>query len=380
MNALALMLCTSIASTLAQAEPTPSPSPAPSATPFQVKGVQVDPILSYSGIFTHNVNPTGSFDTSTGADESSRSGPTNVLLAAAKTAGPVQFGITGGLYSFPVIGTAGNGFLAQQANTNLFGIIPVAYLTYAPTGNFSISAGKNATLLGTEGTFTYQNFNIQRGIGWNEEPVVSRGVRVSGTDHKLSASLELNDGFYTARYNTFEGAISFAPSPTESVGFAFLLAPTGALPNATASIANKREYNPTFTLNLGRWSLAPYALFIFSPADGALGYTNGERATILAAPLSYTLNRHWSFGARVEYGENGGTTTETSANANLLGYGPGSTAWTFTLTPTYKNGIAVFRTELSDVVIANFAPGFGFGPNGTLPTQTRVALEVGIRY
>jgi hypothetical protein len=92
------------------------------------------------------------------------------------------------------------------------------------------------------------------------------------------------------------------------------------------------------------------------------------------------LNSSWSLPLRVEYGHNGSTPSDTGLNANLLGYGPGSSAWTFTLTPTYRHGIFFARAEASQVNISHFSPGIAFGTSGTQSNQFRVGAETGIQF
>ena len=47
--------------------------------------------------------------------------------------------------------------------------------------------------------------NIERGLLWNQEPVVSRGVQANYTMGPLALSLSLNDGFYSDKYNWLIG-------------------------------------------------------------------------------------------------------------------------------------------------------------------------------
>jgi hypothetical protein len=64
---------------------------------------------------------------------------------------------------------------------------------------------------------------------------------------------------------------------------------------------------------------------------------------------------------------------------NLL-YGPGSNAWSITLTPTYQYKIFFARAEISHVGSNSTTPGLAFGPGGTNTTQTRFLFETGILF
>jgi hypothetical protein len=61
-------------------------------------------------------------------------------------------------------------------------------------------------------------------------------------------------------------------------------------------------------------------------------------------------------------------------------YGPGSTAWSFTLTPTYQYKKIFTRTDISYVGAGNITPGLAFGTFGTKPSQTRGMVELGFLF
>ncbi len=62
-------------------------------------------------------------------------------------------------------------------------------------------AGKLPTLIGAEYTFTFENMNIERGLLWNQENAVNRGVQANFTSGPVAVSVSWNDGFYPNRYN-----------------------------------------------------------------------------------------------------------------------------------------------------------------------------------
>jgi hypothetical protein len=61
-------------------------------------------------------------------------------------------------------------------------------------------------------------------------------------------------------------------------------------------------------------------------------------------------------------------------------YGPGSSAWSVTFTPTYQEGIYFLREELSFVQANSITPGFAFGKSGGSHSQARLLLEAGIIF
>ena len=100
-----------------------------------------------------------------------------------KTDGWWQFYLQAGAYNILALGTP---FLAtDQTLSNLFGALPVAYLKLQPAKNTSILVGALPTLIGAEYTFSFQNMHIERGLLWNQENAVNRGVQISQTHGQI---------------------------------------------------------------------------------------------------------------------------------------------------------------------------------------------------
>jgi hypothetical protein len=370
----------SVASPTPAPSSTVSPTPAPSSTSLTLGPLTIDGVFSAFSLFTSGVNATGALDTPTGVDLSNRTDISNAFLIVNKSSGTFRYGFAAGAYNIPVVGFALNKTIQNGANTSLYGALPSVYIEYAPTGSFNLQAGKLATMTGQESTYTYENIDIQRGIIWNMEPAVSRGLRGTLTGSKFNGALEVNDGYYSGNRLGFEGQITNTPSASTTLELVFMLPNASAPPNATASIANKQLFDPMLTYTTGKWQFLPYLLWVDSPASAALGYTNDEHAFGAAFLTTYALSSAWSLPLRVEYGKNGSAPGDTSPNANLLGYGPGSGAWTYTLTPTYRKGVFFVRAEASDVNVTNFTPGIAFGKSGTQSNQFRTGLEAGLQF
>ncbi len=278
------------------------------------------------------------------------------------------------------MGVAINPTFQRFANTNLFGYLPNAYVQYVPNANWTISAGKLPTLLGQENAFTFQNINIQRGLVWNMEPVVSNGIRVAYANANFSAALEYNDGFYSGSRRAVEGLLGWNPTAAASLQFIFIIPDANTPSNNTALIANKREYDLMYTQQIGKLQVLPYALWVQSPASSALGSVRSQSAFGAVLLANYAFNGVLSLGGRFEAVGNSSSTNDSSFNADLVGYGPGSSATTFTLTPAYKTAHLMVRGEWSHVVGNNISPGLGFGPGGLRTNQTRLGLEVGAQF
>src|SRR5207302_6082485 len=131
--------------------------------------------------------------TGIGSDSSSRLDISNGQLIVQKIDGFFQFFVQAGIYSLPSLGTP---YLnSHQTTEHTFGWVPQAFLKFAPADNLSVMVGKLPTLQGDEYTFTFENMNIFRGLLWNQENAVNRGVQVNYSMGPLAFSVSLNDGY-----------------------------------------------------------------------------------------------------------------------------------------------------------------------------------------
>jgi len=285
-----------------------------------------------------------------------------------------------GAYAFPVVGLALNPTFQKNANTDLFGIVPNAYIQYVPNSTVTFSAGVLPTLFGQENAFTAQDVNIQRGLAWNAEPVVSRGVRGTWTSGKLAANLELNDGYYSGNHRAIEGLLGWQPDANSTYQIAYIIPSASTPPNRTATVANRAEYALMISKQYGKLQLLPYILWMSSPTNLAAGFNKNETAVAAVILANYSINAHWSLASRFEAMSNNSFATDTSANADAIGYGPGSSATTLTVTPQYRRGHFLARVEYSNVHAEGFTPGLAFGTSGTSARQTRYGAEIGLTY
>lgn len=378
--------------------PSPSPTaaatPTPSPTPFTSGSIGGD--FTVYGISSDNANAIGAIGQATAADTKGHSDIGNLLVNASYTSGLYKLSATGGAYSFLTLGSAINQTINNDerqfgacANTSCYTALPLAQLTYTSKDqHWTVFAGKLGTLLGAEGIFTYQNVNLQRGLGWSLEPVISRGVHVGYTNGPWTVAGEANDGYYSGwSHIAAEYELSWAPSANTSVTFYGINPGRNTPGNPTTFVANKSEYNLVYSRTIGKWSLTPYGLLVSSPASTTLstlygGNWGAESAWAVSLLGAYNWSPLFSLGFRVEDVEDNSSTMDASLNADLIGlYGPGSGATTYTLTPTYKfsaNGLnSLVRLEFSHVQVRNLLPGFGFGPLGTLSAQNRIGIEFG---
>lgn len=360
---------------------TPAPTPSPTPTPAPSPAVVFHGVLSGTIVDTSGVNATGALDSPNGHDQTVRSNVSNAFVMVQKDSGTFQFGLQGGAYSIPVVGVAGNKTIQTGANTDLFGPLPLAYAEYAPSGDFNVSAGILATLTGQESTFTYEDWNIQRGAVWNVENAVSRGFRAAFTSGKAVLTLGADDGFYSGKYGAEEGSLTYAPDSNDSWLFVFLDPNPRTPGNPTTSIANKELVNFVVSHTAGKLQLAPYVLYARSPEELNLGYLGPESAFGAAVLANETWSSRFSTALRLETLHDSSAPDDTSENADLIGYGPGCGINTVTVTPDWQFGHGAFaRVDLSEAHVSGSSPGLAFGSNGDEHDQFRTMLEVGVQF
>ena len=311
-------------------------------------------------------------------DQAWRADLSNGEVFVQKTDGWLQFFAQAGAYSLPSLGTAY--LTAGDTIKDTFGAVPVAYAKIAPIDNFSIEAGKLPTLIGDEYTFTFENMNIERGLLWNQEPAISRGVQANYSSGPFSVALSLNDGFYSNRFNWLSGSVGYTIDSSNSVSFigGGNLGHTGFSSFATPLAQNNGDiFNLIYTWTSGPWTVSPYLQYANVPTDAALGITHGVSTTAGALLVSYAINDDWRVAGRGEYISSSGNLI---AGTPSLLYGPGSDAWSLTLTPTWQHGILFARAEASYVGVGHTSSGFAFGQNFDQTSQARLMLETGVLF
>ena len=302
----------------------------------------------------------------------------NAQLFVQNTDGPVQFFLEGGAYSIPDLGTA---YLRMDKTTgDTYGVVPQGYLKFAPNSSFSVEAGKLPTLFGAEYTFTFENMNIERGLLWNQENAVNRGVQANYTQGPLALSLSWNDGFYSNRYNWVSGAATYTidSADTLEVVAGGNLGHTAFSSYVTPQAQNNSSiYNIIYTRTTGPWTFNPYLQYTHVPQDATIGLNHASSTYGAAFLAKYAFDVNFSLASRVEY--IGSTGSVANGAPNLL-YGQGSRAWSLTVTPTYQYKNYFGRVDASYVGTSGTTAGDAFGSNGSDTSQGRLMLETGILF
>ena len=383
---LTLLALSPLAIGTGHASPLALPSPLTfDAGPLGTLNVQG--VASGYGVWQDNkFAPTTSGPANTPATKSASADISNGQVIIQKNSGLVQFYLQAGAYNVITLGSSY--FSTGTFTQNTFGALPVGYVEIAPTDNFNVQIGKLPTLIGAEYTFSYQNWNIERGLLWGQENAVNKGIQANYTMGPVTASLSWNDGFYSNRFNWVTGALTWAINKKNSVffqaggnmghtNFSYSSIATTPLQN------NESIYDLGYTYTGENLVVTPYVQYTSVPASAVNAYsgiTNGSNtSTIGAAVLAdYSLTNTMSVAGRVEYIANSGNPNDGAAN--LTGFGPGSHAWSVTVTPTYQEGGFFARAELS-YVDASMPTGFGWsGTSGVGGTQLRGMVEGGFMF
>lgn len=311
-------------------------------------------------------------------DENDSADVSNGQVFVQKVTGVWQFYLQAGAYNLPALGSS---FLSTSDTVrDYYGALPQAYLKFAPKGSFSYEIGKLPTLIGAEYTFTFENFNIERGLLWNQENAVNRGLQVNYAKGKLAASLSWNDGYYSNRFNWLSGEVVYTQNAANAYEFV-ANGNYGATVHSSVATPvyqnNSSVYNLIYTHTAKKWLLQPYFQLSYVPQDSRIGVGKGT-ATIGGAVLgTYTVSPKITIAGRGEY--IGSTGTSTNGAVNLL-YGVGSGAWSLTATPTYQNKAFFTRAEFSVVKATSYTSGSAFGPLGANSSQVRGLIESGFMF
>jgi hypothetical protein len=304
----------------------------------------------------------------------------NGQVFVQKTDGIVQFYVQAGAYSVPDLGVpyasaALATFGSSSPAGNLWGWFPQGFLKIAPADNFSIQGGKLPTLIGAEYTFSFENINIQRGLLWNQEPAVSKGVQGNYTIGPVALSLSFTDGFDSGVWNWVTGSATYTLNSSNS----FIFAAGGNAGSTNVNtlrspllLNNSQVYNLIYTYNSDPWIIQPYFQATHVPTNNKVGIASSASTFGGAVLANYSLGGGFNLGGRLEY-------IGTTGNNNLL-YGPGSGAFSISFTPTFQYSYFFARGEVSWVKANGITAGSGFGSNGTNTSQTRLLIETGILF
>ncbi len=343
--------------------------------PIEVQGV-------LSGMGFGQTNPSGSG--LNGKDFGAA--VTNGIVVVNKNTGLIQFSLEAGAYNYPSLGEP---FTSTGSNTSGTTALPVAYITIAPTKQFSVNIGQLPSLLGYTGTLTFQRMNIEGGFPWYLQTTFSRGVQINYSYGPIAASVSWNDGYYSNRYNVISGLVTYTINSQNSVSI-YGSGNAGHTGNINSEqnysnnsyvtsdlpLDNSDLYGIYYTYSGKRFSFIPEVQYVYTPKNAAFGTTESSYNISAMIHADYYLTSNWSIAAGIDYEYS--SSQRTPGQSYYFGYGPGSSAIGVMLTPTYTDGDYFIRDELSYVRLTNFTTGFG--NSSTRPDQIRDILETGFWF
>src|SRR5258708_15375075 len=164
------------------AAPAPPPGPMPLPTPSITGPLQgIPPAIFDAGPFFGKLAVNGILNgyglvqnNHVPGDKSSQAALGNGQVWIQKTDGWFQFYFQAGAYNIPDLGTP---FLATDKTlTDFWGPVPQGFVKLVHK-NTSVEIGALPTLIGAEYTFSFENMNVERGLLWNQENAVNRGIQ-----------------------------------------------------------------------------------------------------------------------------------------------------------------------------------------------------------
>ena len=318
------------------------------------------------------------------SDQRQRFDFTNLLATVQKVDGPVQFTIAAGAYAIPALGFVNYGTFDQT--DLLFSPLPIAFGKIQINDSWSIQGGRMPTLIGSEAPFTFQNMNISRGLLFNQENIINHGVQVNYANGPWSVSVAGTDGFYSGELSWFTGSVSYKINDANSIGVngGLNLSRTDVLSRslryqfATPLFQqNSGIFNINYTYSDGPWIVTPYFQFTNVERDPRIGILESASTYGGAVLASYAFTDNFALAGRLEYEEQTG---RRGVGATSLLYGPGSAAFSVTVTPTFTFDRFFVRGEYSHVELYNVTAGLGFGRAGTRTSQERYMVEAGVTF
>jgi hypothetical protein len=297
----------------------------------------------------------------------------NGQIIVNKSDGFFQFYFQAGVYSVPVLGEPY--YKSTKYDNNTFGYVPQGFVKLVPNANFSVEIGALPTLIGDEYTFTFQNYNIERGLLWNQEPAVSKGVQLNYTKGPWAFSFAVTDGYDSGAYSTLSGLATYTFKNSDTLAVAASGNVTTPKVNTFLTPAQQNDgtiWNLIYSHTSGPWTLSPYVQYNTSQyVPNGVSFSGQTMGVALLG--KYSFNSLWNLGGRIEW-------VGAQGDANLLGYGRNSNALTLTLTPTFQKGIFFARGEASFVLVGNGVRGEMFGSTGADDSQARIMFETGVAF
>ena len=319
----------------------------------------------------------------------------NGLVKLQKPEGLIQFTVEAGAVNSLTLGTKPNPPAVQKWST---GPVRSAYVTVAPTPNFSISAGQIGSLEGFESGVDWKNFNMMTTSLWEVENAQSVGVSATYTYGRFAGTIVFSDGFDTNVWNYLQLSASYSVDDNNNLTLfgATNLGATGLgakfYGNATrpwssstvaeagaANFVNSSVIGGYYSFTIGNLTLVPEVQYVWSTKNQAVGLTDYSSHFGAALFANYQFGESpFSLGGWFQYfTSNGPETWFLNPGAQGVGVVVGPT-WS----PAWAKKHLFVRGEAGLLhLITVGAPGsVGYGSSGGGRNQATFLAEAGVLF
>ena len=319
----------------------------------------------------------------------------NGLVKLQKPDGLIQFTVEAGAVNSLTLGTKPNPPTVQKWST---GPVRSAYVTVAPTPNFSISAGQIGSLEGFEFAVDWKNFNMMTTSLWEVENAQSVGVSATYTYGRFAGTIVFSDGFDTNVWNYLQLSASYSADDNNNLTLfgATNLGATGLgakfYGNATrpwssstvavagaANFVNSSVIGGYYSFTTGNVTLVPEVQYVWSTKNQAVGLTDYSSHFGAALFANYQFgDSPFSLGGWFQYfTSNGPETWFLNPGAQGVGMVVGPT-WS----PAWAKKHLFVRGEagLLHLITVGVPGSAGYGSSGGGRNQATFLAEAGVLF
>jgi len=318
----------------------------------------------------------------------------NGIVEVQKTDGLVQGTLIVGAANNFVLGYAPHGASIQSFQT---GPVYNAYLTLAPSPNFTISAGHVGSLEGYESGLDWNNFNVLTTDMFNVENSQSMGVSATATFGPVSGTITFGDGFDTQVWNYLQLSATYTIDPnnvltlfgatnlgvTHSGAHVYGSSTTpytksfvGFGPGSAAPFVNSSEAGAYYSFTMGNLNIVPEAQYTWTaktPSVGLFDYSSNFGAAVFA---NYKFgDSPYSLGGWVQY--------FTSNGSDNWFLNPGAQGYGLSITPTWQGKNLFVRGDVGYqhlTKISNTGVPSGYNSDFKGRDQATFLIEAGVLF
>jgi len=372
----------------------------PAPVEFQLEQWKLDWSVGMDG-FVYGLTGTGEAGSlgALGTDKSAGAKILNGLAKVEKTEGLFQFDIElGGVASW----TLGTRPTSASAQTYSSGPLYIGALKLVPSSDFSISAGRLASLEGYESTVDWLNSNVLATSLFYVQNSVSNDVAATYTVGPVSTTLMFGDGFDTYRFNFLQALATYTINDNNNlnlygatnVGRTGLSAHTygsserswhaQTVGNFGANFVNSSMVGAYYSYTNGNLNIVPELQYVFADKNSSLVTVGSPAMTGFSSNFGAAVfgtykfeDSPYSIGAWLEY--------FTSNGPDFWFVNPKARGFGLSVTPTWQSKYVFLRGDIGFIHLTSagdstsplFSGGYGTGHDRN---QASFLFEVGLTY